>query len=79
MQDQVLTTMNQAFNPALPIEDFFEQMDEGQMLMDAVNAPFTKNQLVSKAFNLIFVTGVHNAACKEWRRKAPNDKTWINF
>eukprot|EP00957_Ditylum_brightwellii_P165149 12574432-Ditylum_brightwellii.AAC.1 len=71
--------MNQVFNPALPIEEFFEQIDEGQMLMDATNVPFTKNQLVTKAFNFIFVTGVHNNACKEWRHKAPNDKTWINF
>eukprot|EP00957_Ditylum_brightwellii_P166378 12665527-Ditylum_brightwellii.AAC.1 len=71
--------MNQVLNPALPIEDFFEQIYEGQMLMDAANAPFIKNKLVTKAFNLIFITGVHNNACKEWRCKAPNEKTWINF
>eukprot|EP00957_Ditylum_brightwellii_P152025 11576350-Ditylum_brightwellii.AAC.1 len=71
--------MSQPFNPALPIKDFFEQLDEGQMLMDAANTPFTENQLVTKVFNLIFVTGAHNDACKEWRRKAPADKKWINF
>eukprot|EP00957_Ditylum_brightwellii_P130538 9958058-Ditylum_brightwellii.AAC.1 len=71
--------MNQPFDPALPMEGFFEQLDEGQMLMDAANAPFTKNQLVTKAFNLIFITGVHNNACKEWRCKASIGKTWTNF
>eukprot|EP00957_Ditylum_brightwellii_P180811 13774702-Ditylum_brightwellii.AAC.1 len=71
--------MNQAFNLALHIKDFFEQIDEEQILMDAANALFTKNQLVRKAFNLIFVTEAHNDACKEWRCKAPINKTWINF
>eukprot|EP00957_Ditylum_brightwellii_P024773 1871988-Ditylum_brightwellii.AAC.1 len=47
--------------------------------MDSTTTQFTENQLVTKAFNLIFVTGVHNDACKEWRRKAPTNKTWINF
>eukprot|EP00957_Ditylum_brightwellii_P101884 7765486-Ditylum_brightwellii.AAC.1 len=47
--------------------------------MEAANMLFTKNQLITKAFNLIFVTGVHNDACKEWRRRSTANKTWINF
>eukprot|EP00957_Ditylum_brightwellii_P208464 15357588-Ditylum_brightwellii.AAC.1 len=71
--------MSQPFNPALPIKDFFEQIDDGQMLMDATNTQFTENQLVTKVFNLIFVTGVPNDACNEWRRKAPANEAWIFF
>eukprot|EP00957_Ditylum_brightwellii_P036925 2795707-Ditylum_brightwellii.AAC.1 len=71
--------MSQPFNPALPTEDFFKQIDDGQMLMDAANTPFTENQLITKAFNPFFVTGVHNDACKEWRRKAPADKRGLFF
>eukprot|EP00957_Ditylum_brightwellii_P100621 7669793-Ditylum_brightwellii.AAC.2 len=70
--------MSQPFDPALSIKDFFGQLDKRQMLMDEANTPFTENQLVTRAFNLMFVTGVHNDACKEWRRKAPANKTWIN-
>eukprot|EP00957_Ditylum_brightwellii_P004608 350481-Ditylum_brightwellii.AAC.1 len=79
MQDQATIKMSQPFNPALLIEDFFEQINDGQMLMEASNMPFTKNQLITKAFNLIFVTGVHNNACKEWRCRPAANNTWINF
>eukprot|EP00957_Ditylum_brightwellii_P051327 3892084-Ditylum_brightwellii.AAC.1 len=71
--------MSQPFNPALPIEDFYEQIDNEQMLMEAANTLFAKNQLITKAFNLIFVTGVHNEDCKEWRHRPAANKTWINF
>eukprot|EP00957_Ditylum_brightwellii_P046433 3524085-Ditylum_brightwellii.AAC.1 len=59
--------MNQQFNPAMSIKELFEQIAETQMLLDRVNGTFTDNQLINKAFNLIFVTGVHNKACKEWQ------------
>eukprot|EP00957_Ditylum_brightwellii_P210745 15365343-Ditylum_brightwellii.AAC.1 len=79
MQDQATAKMSQPFNPALPMDDLSKQIDDGTMLMDAANTQFTKNQQVTKAFSLIFVTGVHNGACKKWRRKAPTNDTWINF
>eukprot|EP00957_Ditylum_brightwellii_P108473 8273871-Ditylum_brightwellii.AAC.1 len=31
------------------------------------------------SFNLIFVTGVHNEARKEWQRWPMVEKTWANF
>eukprot|EP00957_Ditylum_brightwellii_P011772 888333-Ditylum_brightwellii.AAC.1 len=47
--------------------------------MEAANTLFTENQLITKASNLVFVAGVYNDACKEWRRKSAADKTWLNF
>eukprot|EP00957_Ditylum_brightwellii_P004651 354024-Ditylum_brightwellii.AAC.1 len=36
-------------------------------------------QLVTKAYDLIFKTGIHNNACKEWIRKVAADKTYPNL
>eukprot|EP00957_Ditylum_brightwellii_P062082 4711679-Ditylum_brightwellii.AAC.1 len=63
----------------MPTKEFFEQIDEPQMLLDRVNGSFTDNQFINKAFSLIFVTGVHNKACKEWRHRPVAEKAWANF
>eukprot|EP00957_Ditylum_brightwellii_P027488 2077963-Ditylum_brightwellii.AAC.1 len=58
--------MAQPFNPAAPIEDLFEQLSDGQDLAIAAGVPYSENQLVTKAYDLIFKTGVHSDACQEW-------------
>eukprot|EP00957_Ditylum_brightwellii_P000581 45050-Ditylum_brightwellii.AAC.1 len=49
------------------------------MLLDRVDRIFTDDHLINKAFNLIFITGVHNEACKEWRHQPVAGKTCANF
>eukprot|EP00957_Ditylum_brightwellii_P016905 1274925-Ditylum_brightwellii.AAC.1 len=71
--------MTKPFNPAAPIEDLFEQINDGQDLAIAAEIPYSKLQLINKAYDLIFKTGVHNDACKEWNRKPTADKTYANF
>eukprot|EP00957_Ditylum_brightwellii_P106495 8125055-Ditylum_brightwellii.AAC.1 len=52
--------MAQPFNPAAPIEDLFEQINDGQDLAVAAGLPYSDIQLATKAYDLIYKTGVHN-------------------
>eukprot|EP00957_Ditylum_brightwellii_P194433 14807868-Ditylum_brightwellii.AAC.1 len=71
--------MAQPFNPAAPIEDLFEQISNRQDLAIAAGVPYLENQLVTKTFNLIFKTGVHNDRCWEWNRCPVVDNTYANL
>eukprot|EP00957_Ditylum_brightwellii_P013480 1017195-Ditylum_brightwellii.AAC.1 len=71
--------MTKPFNPAAPIEDLFEQINDGQDLAISAEIPYSKVQLINKAYDLIFKTGVHNDACKDWNQKPAADKTYANF
>eukprot|EP00957_Ditylum_brightwellii_P204666 15340340-Ditylum_brightwellii.AAC.1 len=68
MMTQADTHIRQAFNPSLPMEDFFEQFDVAQDLCTAGHNPYLDVQLFNIRFDLIFRTAVHNDACKEWLR-----------
>eukprot|EP00957_Ditylum_brightwellii_P167174 12725861-Ditylum_brightwellii.AAC.1 len=69
----------QPFNLAQPIEDLFEQLSDGQDLAIAAGVPYSENQLVTKAYDLIFKTGVHNNACQEWNQRQTADKTYAHL
>eukprot|EP00957_Ditylum_brightwellii_P097246 7405958-Ditylum_brightwellii.AAC.1 len=71
--------MSKPFNPGAPIKDLFKQINDGQDLAIAAEIPYSKMQLINKAYDLIFKTGVHNDVCKEWNRKPAADKTYANF
>eukprot|EP00957_Ditylum_brightwellii_P023517 1774651-Ditylum_brightwellii.AAC.1 len=71
--------MAQPFNPAQLIEDLFEQLSDRQDLAIAVGVPYSENQLVIKAYDLIFKTGVHNNAYKEWNQRQTADKTYAHL
>eukprot|EP00957_Ditylum_brightwellii_P072114 5481668-Ditylum_brightwellii.AAC.1 len=70
--------MAQPFNPTAPIEDLFEQINNGQDLTVAAGLRFLDIQLATKAYNLIYKTGVHNDACKEWNCCLAVDRTYAN-
>eukprot|EP00957_Ditylum_brightwellii_P005044 383569-Ditylum_brightwellii.AAC.1 len=71
--------ITQPFNPASPIKDLFEQISDGQDPAIAAGVPYSESQLVTKMFDLIFKTGVHNNACQEWNRLPAADKTFANL
>eukprot|EP00957_Ditylum_brightwellii_P061546 4670485-Ditylum_brightwellii.AAC.1 len=58
--------MAQPFNPAAPIEDLFEQIDDGQDLAVAAGLPYSDIKLATKVYDLICKAEVHNDACKKW-------------
>ena len=40
---------------------------------------FTTAQILQTAYHAVSTTGYYNEACKEWRRKPDNNKTWVHF
>eukprot|EP00957_Ditylum_brightwellii_P084603 6433607-Ditylum_brightwellii.AAC.1 len=67
------------FNPSLLIKVLFTCIDAMQDLAPAGNNACTDTQLINIAYNLIFSTGAHNDACKEWLRLTPGTRTWATF
>ena len=57
----------------LPIETFFDQIEDAVEFASADNAPFIPVQVVNTAYNVIFSTGMFNDDCTMWKRK-PSDK-----
>jgi hypothetical protein len=71
--------MKQPYDPNLPIEALYDQVEDGVNLADAAEAAYTPAQIIAIAYNLIFATGIFPEACREWRRRPVADKTWTNF
>jgi hypothetical protein len=62
-----------------PIETLFDQISQAIDLADAAGAPYTPAQIINHAYSILLQTVFYGDACKEWRRLAPVDKTWVNF
>eukprot|EP00957_Ditylum_brightwellii_P142338 10843994-Ditylum_brightwellii.AAC.1 len=58
--------LQEKVDPSLPIETLFSCFGMVQDLSTAGNSPYTDNQLMNIAFDLVFSNGVHNDTCKEW-------------
>ena len=71
--------MNKAYNVTMPIENLFAQIKECVDFSDAARNPYLQTQILNNAFLLIQKTGVFNKECRKWQKKAPADKTWVNF
>eukprot|EP00957_Ditylum_brightwellii_P013019 983374-Ditylum_brightwellii.AAC.2 len=79
MLQESYTHMTQRYNPALPIEIFFEQLETAKDLANANGTAYTQAQLISIAFSLVFSQGVLNDACGTWHRRPTAEHTWDNF
>jgi hypothetical protein len=72
-------TMKQPYNPNKPIGTLFHQIEESIHVAGAVGASYTPSQIVAISYNFIFATGMFPAACRKWRRRVTNTRTWHNF
>ena len=71
--------MKAPYDPTQPIENLFNQLEEGQEYAEAGQAPLSTLQLINTAYLLVFKTGVYRDACRDWNRRTPITKTWANF
>ena len=71
--------MKTQWNQEEPIEVFFNQIEEAVEYAQNGNAPFTNAQVINTAFVVMAQAKIFKEACKEWRRKPNNEKTWPNF
>ena len=62
-----------------PIEMLFDQIEDAQDFAAAAGQPYTNNQLLTMAYNLIYATGLFFDDCKPWNHLPTNQKTMDNF
>ena len=62
-----------------PIEMLFDQIEDTQDFAAATGQPYTNNQLLTTAYNLVYNTGLFFDDCKAWNRLPANQKTMDNF
>ena len=71
--------MKSTYDPSMPIEVLFNQIEDAVELADAAKAAYTVPQVVNIAYNCIFQTGLFTNACRDWRRQPIDLKTWPLF
>ena len=71
--------MKQPYDVNQPMETLFEQIESAVEYAAAANTPYTPQQVLVTALQLVFQTGIYADDCKEWKRMLPGEKTWITF
>ena len=71
--------MTRDYDPNLPIETLFKQVEDSVAYADHGGAPISTVQTTNRAFTLVFRTGIFVDDCREWKRLPLDQKTWINF
>jgi hypothetical protein len=62
-----------------PIDIYFKRIDDCIQYADDGHVPFTIHQILQTTYHAVSTSGYYNEACKEWRRRPPNQKTWALF
>ena len=71
--------MNEPLDPTMPIDIFFKRIDECiELAADAEN-PFSEKQVLQVAYFAISASGLYTEACRKWRQRNENTKTWQAF
>ena len=68
--------MKAAYDVNLPIETFFDQIEDAIKFASAWNEPIKPVQVVNTAFNAIADTSIFQEDCKIRKRRLGVDKTW---
>ena len=71
--------LTKPYDPNLPIDSLFKQVEDASDFATAAGAPFTDRQIIDAAYLLILGTHVYKDECKEWLRRPLTEQTWTNF
>ena len=74
--DKITTTI---YNPALPIDVIFNKIIALSELAEAANIPYSQQQKITIAYNILNRSGRFVSDIKEWKRKPAIERTWINL
>ena len=71
--------MAEPMDPSVPIDLFFKRIDECiELAADAEN-PYSEKQVLQSAFFAISASGLYTEACRKWKRRPENTKSWNAF
>ena len=62
-----------------PIEMLFNQIEDAQDFASAARQPYSNNQLLTMAYNLVYTMGLFFDDCKAWNHLPAHQKTMDNF
>ncbi len=68
-----------AYNPQDPPELLFKRCNDAQEIATLVKNPYTTQQLLIKAIDLLARSGLYQRDLEDWERKPIGDQTWINL
>ena len=71
--------LKEKWDATSPIEMLFNQIEDVQDFASAAGQPYTNNQLLTMAYNLIYSMGLFFDDCKAWNRLPALQKTTENF
>jgi hypothetical protein len=71
--------MKQPCDVDQPIEVMYQQIEEAIKFAAAGQAPYSPEQVLNIAYQLLFQTGIFSDNCKIWKRQAAAYKTWPQF
>ena len=67
------------YDPTTPIDIVFQKIEDLMMYGDFAQCPFTAEQAIQRAYNIVNATGLYKDYIKTWSRRPRADKTWPNF
>ena len=67
------------YNPSLPIDSIFNAVTALSELAEAANIPYSQQQQITIAYNILNRSGRFVTDIKEWKRKPAADHTWPNL
>ena len=71
--------MDEPLDPSVPIDVYFKQIDKCVQFATDAETVYTPEQILQTAYYAVSSSNLYTDACKEWRRKPQNEKTWANF
>ena len=71
--------LKEKWDANMPIEMLFDQIEDAQDFASAAGQPYSNNQLLTTAYNLVYATGLFFDDCKAWNRLPANQKTMDHF
>ena len=69
------TRFREAYSPTVPIEVAWQQIDDLVTYADAGSTPYSSKQVADKTYQLVFNTDIFTVDCREWNKRAVDDKT----
>ena len=71
--------INAPHNINKSFESIIEKIETAVDFTDARKVPYTPEQVMTTAYNLIFATGYFTDACCQWNQRRATSNTWVNF
>ena len=67
------------YDPTTPLDTILNPIDDLVDYATAANSPYSNEQTINFAYIILLNTGKFSSYIREWNRKPPDVKNWINF